>query len=166
MISASSGQRVTSWPKRQRTGKHMYFAVTITMQHDLKSNKYRFLLYPSNSLAKNLFGSEEDVQECNQESIGFTEECSMCWTTDQFCARKHCTFLYFQSVLTNQINNFNVAADDITAATCDEALCGPEFVPCSGATRRRMNIVSDIVRPESQQCRQAKEDWSVVFGHP
>eukprot|EP00531_Pseudo-nitzschia_arenysensis_P009557 CAMPEP_0116128384 /NCGR_PEP_ID=MMETSP0329-20121206/7333_1 /TAXON_ID=697910 /ORGANISM="Pseudo-nitzschia arenysensis, Strain B593" /LENGTH=697 /DNA_ID=CAMNT_0003622523 /DNA_START=139 /DNA_END=2229 /DNA_ORIENTATION=+ len=103
-------------------------------------------------LTKNLFGTEEDVQKCNQESIGFTEQCSECWTTDQFCARSNCMFLYLQSILTNQLNNFNVGPDDITVATCDEALCGPDFVPCSGATRRRMDIVSGIARPISQQC--------------
>jgi len=117
-------------------------------------------------LTKNLFGAEEDVQKCNQESIGFTEECSVCWTTDQFCARSSCMFLYLQSILTNQLNNFNVGPDDITVATCDEALCGPEFVPCSGATRRRMNIVSTIARPVSQQCGVAREDWSLAFDHP
>ncbi len=117
-------------------------------------------------MTKNLFGAEEDVQKCNQESIGFTEECSVCWTTDQFCARSSCMFLYLQSILTNQLNNFNVGPDDITVATCDEALCGPEFVPCSGATRRRMNIVSTIARPVSQQCGVAREDWSLAFDHP
>jgi hypothetical protein len=68
--------------------------------------------------------------------------------------------------MVNQVGNFNVGPDDITTATCDEALCGPEFLPCSGATRRRMQIVSDIPRPESQQCTVANENWSMVFNHP
>jgi len=105
------------------------------------------------------------VQQCNEDTIGFTEGCSDCWTHDGYCARENCMFIYLQSVFTNQVNNYNVGHDDITSATCDEALCGPDFVPCSGATRRRMNIISDIPRPVSQQCKVASEDWSSIFGH-
>jgi len=111
-------------------------------------------------------GTDEDVQKCNEEEIGFTEECSSCWTVDQLCAKTQCVFIYLQALIVNQVSNFNVDPDDITTATCDEALCGPEFVPCSGATRRRMNIVSDIPRPQDQQCTVANEDWSVIFNHP
>lgn len=85
---------------------------------------------------------------------------------DQLCAKKNCVFIYLQSLLMNEVSNFNVNPNDITTTTCDEALCGPDFVPCSGATRRRMNIVSDIQRPQDQQCDVAKEDWSSVFNHP
>ena len=120
----------------------------------------------AHSVTKSFLGSREVVQECNEKSIGFTEECSMCWTVDEYCARNNCMFIFLQSVFTNQVNNFNVGPVDITSATCDEALCGPGFVPCSRATRRRMNIVSDIPRPVSQQCRVVNENWSLVFDHP
>jgi len=113
-----------------------------------------------------LGGTADDVQECNEESIGFTEQCATCWTEDQLCAKKNCVFIYLQSMIVNQVSNFNVGLGDITSATCDEALCGPEFVPCSGATRRRMNIISDIPRPISQQCTIATENWAEVFNHP
>ena len=42
-------------------------------------------------------------------------------------------------------------------------MSGPVFVPCSGATRRRMGIISDIPRPEYQQCTVAKENWGEMF---
>jgi len=111
-------------------------------------------------------GTVDDVQECNEE-IGFTEDCAMCWTVDEMCAKDRCFFIFLQSVFTNGVSQFSVNenGNDITAAACDEALCGPEFVPCSGATRRRMNIVSDISRPATQQCTVVTEDWSVVFDH-
>jgi hypothetical protein len=111
-------------------------------------------------------GGTEAVQDCNEELIGFTEECSECWTVDQMCASTQCLFIYLQSLVVNQVSNFNVDPNDITTTTCDEALCGPEFVPCSGATRRRMNIVSDIPRPKDQQCTVANENWPVIFDHP
>jgi hypothetical protein len=45
----------------------------------------------------------------------------------------------------------DVSYQDITMAAIDEALSGPTFVPEVGATRRRMNIISDIKRPETQR---------------
>lgn len=113
---------------------------------------------------QSIMGSSEETQTCNEDTIGFTEECAMCWTDDELCARDNCMFIFLQAFLfTNEVTNYNVGPDDITSATCDEALCGPAFVPCSGATRRRMNIVSDIPRPTSQQCGVATEDWSAIF---
>jgi len=56
-----------------------------------------------------------------------------------------------------------VSIQDITMATIDEALSGPTFVPEVGATRRRMNIMSDIKRPVNQQCKVATQNWTEVF---
>lgn len=112
---------------------------------------------------KSLFGSRDDVQQCNEEYIGFTPPCAECWTVDELCASKNCFWIYLQSVIIDAVSDFRVGFDDITSATCDEALCGPVFVPCSGATRRRMNIKSDIQRPPEQQCTPVTEDWSAVF---
>eukprot|EP00529_Nitzschia_sp_RCC80_P000146 CAMPEP_0113485388 /NCGR_PEP_ID=MMETSP0014_2-20120614/24458_1 /TAXON_ID=2857 /ORGANISM="Nitzschia sp." /LENGTH=874 /DNA_ID=CAMNT_0000379033 /DNA_START=293 /DNA_END=2917 /DNA_ORIENTATION=+ /assembly_acc=CAM_ASM_000159 len=118
---------------------------------------------------KSLFGGEfEDVQQCNSDPpIGFTWDCSWCWTVDELCAKTNCFWIFLQSTLINAVSDFRVGPDDVTSATCDEALCGPEFVPCSGATRRRMNIKSDIERPPEQQCNVVDiDDWGVVFDAP
>jgi hypothetical protein len=97
------------------------------------------------------------------ELIGFTNDCASCWTEDELCAKKNCVFLYLKGVLMNTVGNFHVGLDHMTGATCDEAMCGPAFVRCSGATRRRMNIVSDIPRPKEQQCHTIKQDWAAMF---
>ncbi|VEU43948.1 unnamed protein product [Pseudo-nitzschia multistriata] len=110
-----------------------------------------------------ILGSVEDVQECNEELIGFTPECAACWTTDELCARDNCFWIFLQATTTNAETDFRVGVDDITAASCDEAMCGPDFAPCVGAIRRRMNIKSDIERPISQQCTPVQEDWSAIF---
>jgi hypothetical protein len=115
---------------------------------------------------KSLFGGEDAVQECNRDDVGFTDDCARCWTVDVLCAKKNCIFIFFQGVMINKLTNFQVGPNEITSATCDEAMCGPEFVPCSGATRRRMNIVSTIARPKEQQCSIVEEDWRTVFDHP
>lgn len=126
-----------------------------------------FLADAAQSCAKKaLFGGEDAVQECNRDDIGFTEDCARCWTVDELCAKKNCVFIFFQGVMINKLTNFQVGPNEITSATCDEGMCGPEFVPCSGATRRRMNIVSTIARPIEQQCTIVEQDWMTIFNHP
>jgi hypothetical protein len=116
---------------------------------------------------KSLFGDREDVKQCNMDPpVGFTEGCAECWTVDELCAKDNCFWIFLQSSLINAVSDYRVQLNDITSATCDEALCGPEFVPCSGATRRRMNIKSDIERPLYQQCIYQDADWKTIFNHP
>jgi len=64
----------------------------------------------------------------------------------------------------NTVANFQVEEDTITSAKCEEAMCELEFVPCSGANRRRMNITSTIARPGVQLCAIVDVDWAEVFG--
>lgn len=119
-----------------------------------------------NCAKKSLFGGKDAVQRCNENSIGFSEQCAKCWTEDELCAKKNCVFIYLQSVMLNKMTNFEVGPNQITSATCDEAMCGVDFTFCSGANRRRMNIVSTIERPENQQCRIIEQDWQTIFHHP
>jgi hypothetical protein len=68
-------------------------------------------------------------------------------------------------VVIDKITEMHVAPNAINAATCEEAMCEQEFVPCSGASRRRMNIHSDIERPKNQQCTIVNgSQWEVLFG--
>lgn len=91
---------------------------------------------------KSLFGGEDSVTECLMEpSVGFGEECAICWTEDILCTKKNCAFIYLQAQMINNVGNFAVGPNEITSANCEEAHCEVgQFVPCSGATRRRMNI--------------------------
>lgn len=60
-------------------------------------------------------------------------------------------------MITNQMGNFNVGADSITPASCNEANCEQgnpgHFARDSGASRRKMNIRSSIPRPSNLQCQ-------------
>lgn len=38
------------------------------------------------------------------------------------------------------------------------------FVPCSGATRRRMNVTSTIRRPINEQCTEVDVQWEEFYG--
>jgi hypothetical protein len=43
---------------------------------------------------------------------------------------------------------------------CDEKRCGPAFVKCAGANRRRSGIVSDIDRDLDQEvCQSVDKEW-------
>ena len=98
----------------------------------------------ASSCAKDaLFGGGEDaITECLMKpEIGFGEDCAICWMEDIVCTTKNCALIFLQSQMINNVGNFAVGPHDITSATCEEAHCEVGmFVPCSGATRRRMNI--------------------------
>lgn len=113
---------------------------------------------------KSLIYGRDAVHTCLQDDpIGFSDQCASCWTEDILCARRHCAFIFLQSNMINTVSNFQVGADIITAATCEEAMCELDFVPCSGANRRRMKISSSIARSTQQMCSIIDIDWATVF---
>uniref|UniRef100_A0A7S4EM18 Uncharacterized protein n=2 Tax=Pseudo-nitzschia australis TaxID=44445 RepID=A0A7S4EM18_9STRA len=103
------------------------------------------------------------VVRCNMETIGFTLPCSQAWAWDMINTKNHGIFTFLQANVANFVSDMNVTYQDITLATIDEAISGQIFVPLVGATRRRMNIISDISRPTNQQCSVVKQNWSEVF---
>jgi hypothetical protein len=114
---------------------------------------------------KGLLGGIEGITKCiERPPIAFTGQCAVCWAEDIVCTKQHCSFIFLQSQITNNVANFAVGPDEITSASCEEAHCEVgAFVPCSGATRRRMNIVSEIPRPVEEQCRIVDVDWAELF---
>jgi hypothetical protein len=120
---------------------------------------------------KGLFGGYQSMVDCIMEKTTFTQPCSECWATDMVCTKKNCIWIGLRGFLINTVTNLQVGPSDITPATCEEAMCeateitGYEgFVPCSGASRRRMNVTSDIKRPLNQQCTQVPIKWEEFFG--
>ena len=41
----------------------------------------------------------------------------------------------------------------------DEKLCGPRFLECAGANRRRIGVHSDIVREGTEVCAKVNTEW-------
>jgi hypothetical protein len=111
-----------------------------------------------------VYGRNATHKCLQEEPIGFSENCAMCWTKDILCTRANCAFIFLQSNMINTFSNFQVGPETITSATCEEAMCELDFVPCSGANRRRMNITSTIARPGDQRCGIVDVDWEEVFG--
>lgn len=133
------------------------------------------------------------------DTIGFQGQCAVCWAEDILCTKDFCVFIALQSFFINTLANFEVGADTITSAACEEAHCEAvrtvkyrnkdtnamclcrlthslwfyliqgnpgDFVACSGATRRRMNVTSTIERPGSQRCNIVDVDWAELFPEP
>ena len=70
-----------------------------------------------------MFSGVDALRSCLHEEIGFTETCAGCWATDIYCSKAHCIFIYLQSRMTNQLGNFAVGENKITAASCEESNC-------------------------------------------
>lgn len=46
-------------------------------------------------------------------SIGWEYECAICWMEDIVCTKEHCTYIFLQSQMINNVGNFAVGPDDI-----------------------------------------------------
>lgn len=76
--------------------------------------------------------------------------CMDCWTDNIMCDAVNCKWNF------DCIKKFFDPDHSGTLAgclKCDEENCGPEFIKCAGANRRSTGIVSDIKRPEDQDCK-------------
>lgn len=98
-----------------------------------------------------LFGNRA-MEKCLENKVGFTPACSTCWSDNMRCTSAKCRFTCIKSVLSREPNNYDGNLN--SCLECDEKLCGPAFLKCAGANRRRLGIVSDIIRDaEKEQCK-------------
>lgn len=108
------------------------------------------------------------AEACMDDSVGFTDECNDCWLDNIMCDLRKCVFTCIWYSLFQSIDNKNSAGNNsMTSAAlnpcteCDERRCGPDFVTCAGANRRRSGIVSDIKRDSVHEVCHAVQppDW-------
>lgn len=99
--------------------------------------------------------------ECLRETVGFTEACQECWVEDMACSIQACVFTCLKSVyLKREPKNDPVTGALNECLLCDEKLCGPDFLECSGSNRRRQGIESDIARGGAEICQSVTMDWT------
>jgi hypothetical protein len=96
-------------------------------------------------------GGAEAVKDCFRERVGFTEGCNDCWTANVVRNQRHCKFTCTLSMLAGEKNN-DETGELTSCLLCDEKMCGPEFLRCAGANRRRAGITSDIQRRSAEVC--------------
>eukprot|EP00568_Trieres_chinensis_P007186 CAMPEP_0183315846 /NCGR_PEP_ID=MMETSP0160_2-20130417/53028_1 /TAXON_ID=2839 ORGANISM="Odontella Sinensis, Strain Grunow 1884" /NCGR_SAMPLE_ID=MMETSP0160_2 /ASSEMBLY_ACC=CAM_ASM_000250 /LENGTH=348 /DNA_ID=CAMNT_0025481513 /DNA_START=214 /DNA_END=1257 /DNA_ORIENTATION=+ len=111
---------------------------------------------------KALWGGEGAVTSCMDKRVGFTPSCTDCWVDNVMCTKRHCTFTCLKSIYLLRERNNPVSSNKLNSCLeCDERMCGPAFLECSGANRRQLGIVSDIGRnAQSEQCEKVDVDWS------
>jgi hypothetical protein len=107
-----------------------------------------------------LFGI--DAWQCLKEKAGMTDLCTSCWVLNYKCNIENCVntclkqrfFSFIPSLVKWQSEPLN------NWIACDEKLCGPVFVACAGANRRRVGVVSDLQRDaELEICDRVDWDW-------
>jgi len=99
------------------------------------------------------FIGEDRVRTCLDQHVGFTHDCNDCWVANVMCDRYACEWICLLSILSGQKKNDPGPAGKLNSCLeCDEKLCGPAFIRCAGANRRRAGIPSDIGRADPQLC--------------
>ena len=102
--------------------------------------------------------------KCLARKVGFTPPCHRCWIDNILCDIRYCLFLCLWTRILDKVFARGSGGDgqrSLTACTtCDEKRCGPDFIRCAGANRRRCGIVSDIVRNDDQEvCTAVNLQW-------
>jgi hypothetical protein len=99
--------------------------------------------------------------ECLAREIGFTPPCQECWLDNMATNIQHCVFTCVKSVHILREPKNKPDGSLNKCLECDEKICGPEFLKCSGANRRRQGIQSDIMRDDDKElCRMVQMDWT------
>jgi len=109
---------------------------------------------------RSLWGGPEAVRDCFKKKVGFTPGCNTCWTENVMCDRRFCVFTCLKSILLGESNNRG--EDKLSnCLLCDERMCGPAFIKCAGANRRRCGITSDIGRDDQNElCQTIDVGWA------
>jgi hypothetical protein len=111
---------------------------------------------------RGLMGGHRAAAKCMMEDVGLTPDCNDCWVENIMCDLRKCIFTCMWYGLFNQVDGgAGGAGTALNPCTeCDERRCGPAFVTCAGANRRRSGIISDIKRDEhSEVCHDVTREW-------
>ncbi len=100
------------------------------------------------------------ASECLEQAVGFTEGCRDCWVDNIMCTIQSCLFTCAWTSLFSRIKVNSASPQELNECLqCDEKRCGPAFLQCAGANRRRVGISSDIQRNHREECALADEAW-------
>jgi len=124
---------------------------------------------------KAFLGGASTVRSCMDENVGLTHDCNTCWVDNVMCDMSQCVFTCIKSLILGggrqHSRNNKAKKEDGGNGTltnenlndcllCDEKLCGPAFIECAGANRRRSGIKSDIGRDDSNEvCTVVDSGW-------
>ena len=106
------------------------------------------------------------IWQCLKDHSTLTDPCVDCWILNVECNWKYC----LNTCIKHKVRPFRWLPSLYSRShestmdpclECDERMCGPPFVKCAGANRRRVGLVSDIQRDiELEVCN--KVDWDYI----
>lgn len=99
--------------------------------------------YSTKCAKRALIWGRKTASNCLKDLVSFTDLCNDCWIDNILCDIRKCVFTCMFYGLFSSID----ASTSLNRCTeCDEKRCGPTFIQCAGANRRRCGIISDIKR--------------------
>eukprot|EP00550_Attheya_septentrionalis_P008287 CAMPEP_0198288740 /NCGR_PEP_ID=MMETSP1449-20131203/7155_1 /TAXON_ID=420275 /ORGANISM="Attheya septentrionalis, Strain CCMP2084" /LENGTH=351 /DNA_ID=CAMNT_0043986945 /DNA_START=73 /DNA_END=1128 /DNA_ORIENTATION=+ len=112
---------------------------------------------------KGMIGGRRFAGRCLYERVGLSPKCNNCWVENIICDLKLCVFSCIWHLIKQRFQGGATKGNkgSLNACTyCDEKRCGPEFIRCAGANRRRTGILSDIDRDiSSEVCKAVDQKW-------
>jgi len=112
-----------------------------------------------------LFG--RSAFDCLKQEVGMTDGCTTCWVLNYQCNIQNCVMTCLKERFFPFLPSWTAwNSEPLTPCiACDEKLCGPVFVGCAGANRRRTGIVSDLQRDAGLEICD-KVDWDWMLSDP
>mgnify|MGYP006196557855 CR=1 FL=1 len=105
-----------------------------------------------------LTGGLKAVHKCLEKNVGFTKPCEDCWVENIKCTKTHCKFTCLLNEITGRGRGTNKVDGSLNdCLQCDERMCGPQFLKCSGSNRRRLGLPSDIGRVRENELCQSRD---------
>lgn len=99
-------------------------------------------------------------QSCMESKVGLTPPCLDCWLDNFVCGFQKCVFTCMKSEYIDWDPKNHADGRINRCYECDERLCGPAFINCSGTNRRRQGIHSDLSRDDDKElCQSVDVDW-------
>jgi hypothetical protein len=105
------------------------------------------------------------VKACLIEDSHMSSPCVDCWILNVECNWKHClkTCVKHKTPPFRWLPSWYKRAHESPldpCIECDERMCGPLFIDCAGANRRRVGVVSDLQRDANLEiCNKADWNW-------
>ena len=117
----------------------------IKVYHDTRNTMTGFA---TGCAFKFLMFGKKAARKCMAKSK-LSEGCLDCWVDNIQCTVGKCMWICLKSRMMLQPRNLPDGSMN-PCLQCDEDNCGPPFIECAGANRRRSGIRSDIDRPGDQ----------------
>lgn len=131
--------------------------------HDIQiydKTKYSLLGTSYKCAQLGLRAGRESATNCMKEEVGLSSDCEKCWVDNIMCDLRLCIFTCMWQGMFHNINNGKKGQTLNRCTLCDERRCGPQFLRCAGANRRRSGILSDIKRDlDKEVCHKVQPDW-------